>query len=30
VGVETGFGGTHVQVLNASSWYQEKTGAPTK
>jgi hypothetical protein len=28
VGVETGTGDTHVQVLNASSWYQEKTGAP--
>ncbi|HYH98892.1 hypothetical protein [Hyalangium sp.] len=30
VGVETGSGATHVQVLNASSWYQEKTGAPTE
>jgi hypothetical protein len=28
VGVETGSGTTHVQVLNASSWYQQKTGTP--
>ena len=28
VGVETGAGDTHIQVLNASSWFQEKTGAP--
>jgi hypothetical protein len=27
VGVETGAADTHVQVFNASSWYQEKTGA---
>lgn len=27
VGVETGAGDTHVQVFNASSWFQEKTGA---
>jgi hypothetical protein len=26
VGVETGTGDTHVQVLNASNWYKEKTG----
>jgi hypothetical protein len=30
VGVETGTGDTHVQVLNASSWYREKTGIPTE
>jgi hypothetical protein len=28
VGVETGTGDTHVQVLNASSWYQQRTGTP--
>lgn len=27
VGVETGAGGTHVQVFNASRWFREKTGA---
>jgi len=30
VGVETGAGDTHVQVLNASNWFQQKTGTPTK
>lgn len=30
VGVETGTGDTHVQVLNASSWYQKKTGTRTE
>jgi hypothetical protein len=30
VGVETGTGDTHVQVLNASSWYQKKMRAPTE
>ncbi|WP_224249927.1 hypothetical protein [Hyalangium gracile] len=30
VGVETGAGETHVQVLNASNWYAEKTGERTE